>query len=344
MYGEIRNLIGYFKENHSDLFRKMAFSCMIEPYVRMHQAAHVNKLKVRVCERKLAQLAGWRARVQTIAAAAAAVVSHEAPPLAPTPIPVTALPSTDTFATIDGSMNAGVCAGGGGGGEAAAALATSPLALACESDAKLLDSIGHKLESLRESLLGERVHLDARCLVQGLAYYRFFMDSLPPASIPDVSFMGAFLELDAPVLSKAAFLLQTAHFVHKCNRKEWPEWLKSNLGPASGGGPPLSAGAGGPSGTTGATGSSASYSYMKSLSNVTRRNKRYQLAAASMFAAWAEVLADQLDSILSTATMTTYHRTNHTNHNNHNDNDNREIGVEDYFVDGWFSYFYTLIF
>ncbi len=298
LYGEIRNLIGYFKENHSDLFRKMAFSCMIEPYVRMHQAANVNKLKARVCDRKLKQLSEWRARVQTVRTQILGEQNSEASN-------ASANKDDDGEDAVDGKTT------------------ENPLLLACDDDVVLLDSIEHKLVALRANLLDERIYLDSRCLVRGLSYYRFFMDSLPPASIPDASFMAAFLELDAPILAKAAFLLQTAHFVHKCSRKEWPEWLKSNLGPVGIGAVNMTA-------TATPASPTSSYSYhgnnsKSPMSHVTRRNRMYQLAAASMFATWAEVLADQLDSLLNTTEATAEASTAQCA---------SAIGVEDYFVDG----------
>ena len=33
----------------------------------------------------------------------------------------------------------------------------------------------------------------------------------------------------APVVARAAFLFECAHFVHRCNRGHWPSWMKLNL-------------------------------------------------------------------------------------------------------------------
>lgn len=79
-------------------------------------------------------------------------------------------------------------------------------------------------------------------------------------------------------MSKAAFLLETAYFINRCNRKDWPEWIKMNIGIYR------------------PYGSFASY---KNMPNAVKRNRIYQLAAANIFAAWGEVLANKIESILA---------------------------------------------
>jgi hypothetical protein len=78
-------------------------------------------------------------------------------------------------------------------------------------------------------------------------------------------------------LSKAAFLLETAYFVNRCNRKDWPDSIKTNMGMAR----PYGSG-----------------SNFKHAPNATKRNRIYQLAAANMFASWGEVLANKLEAII----------------------------------------------
>jgi hypothetical protein len=80
------------------------------------------------------------------------------------------------------------------------------------------------------------------------------------------------------VIAKATFLLETAYFVNRCNRKDWPEWIKMNIG--------------GPCRPYG------SFLSSKSLPNTAKRNKIYQLAAANIFSAWGEVLSLKLESML----------------------------------------------
>jgi hypothetical protein len=114
----------------------------------------------------------------------------------------------------------------------------------------------------------------------------------------DVPFMSALLELEAPVISKAAFLIETAFFVNRCNRKDWPEWIKMNMGNRACG----------------------SFVNLKTFPNVIKRNKTYQLAAASMFSAWGEVLANKFEKCLL--------------ENKNNLKQEKEFAPEDYFEDG----------
>ena len=101
------------------------------------------------------------------------------------------------------------------------------------------------------------------------------------------------------MISKAAFFLELSYFVNRCNRKDWPEWIKMNIG------------VGRPYGSFGIT---------KMSSNLTKRNKIYQLAAANMFSAWGEVLADKLDSIIEKKSKD-------------KSSSEKEYSVEDYFKD-----------
>ena len=130
----------------------------------------------------------------------------------------------------------------------------------------------------RKKLLSQRSFVDVNIVYKGIEYYRFLSEFLPPATMPDVPFMAALLELQSPVISKAAFLLETAYFVNRCNRKDWPEWIKMNIGSYR------------PHGSLG--------SCPKNMFNPLRRNKIYQLAASNMFLAWAEVLANKLETII----------------------------------------------
>ena len=73
----------------------------------------------------------------------------------------------------------------------------------------------------------------------------------------------------APVLTRACYLLECAHFVYQCNRGQWPSWLKMNLPtyrPSRGGWPPPS-----------------------TQLPIQRRALAMQLQASKMFHQWAEV-------------------------------------------------------
>lgn len=130
---------------------------------------------------------------------------------------------------------------------------------------------------LKQQLENEKHFVNSKTVYKGVEYYRFLIECLPPGSVPDVPFMSALLELEAPIISKAAFLLETAYFVNRCNRKDWPEWIKMNIGICR------------PYG---------SFASNRNVPNASKRNKIYQLAAANMFLAWGEVLSDKLDQII----------------------------------------------
>lgn len=148
-------------------------------------------------------------------------------------------------------------------------------------DVETFHELYDQLASYRKAILNEKCILNSRMIYKGLEHMRFLMECLPPASLPDVPFMSALLELDAPVLSKAAFLLELAYFVNRCNRKDWPEWIKMNISIFR------------PYG---------SMTSNKNLPNMVKRNRVYQLAAANVFAAWAEVLANKFESFLDSRT------------------------------------------
>ena len=38
-----------------------------------------------------------------------------------------------------------------------------------------------------------------------------------------------FLQPQAPLVTRATFLLECAHFVHLCNKGQWPVWMKQNI-------------------------------------------------------------------------------------------------------------------
>ena len=74
-----------------------------------------------------------------------------------------------------------------------------------------------------------------------------------------------------------------------------------------------------------------SFGITKVSSNLTKRNRIYQLAAANMFSAWGEVLADKLDSIIE---------------KKKNSTTEQEYSIEDYFKDSkhrFYLYFVYLI-
>ncbi|EFO16215.2 hypothetical protein LOAG_12293, partial [Loa loa] len=47
-------------------------------------------------------------------------------------------------------------------------------------------------------------------------------------SYPDPPLLVALLDLKSPVLARASLLLECALFVNRCNKGDWPEWIRSN--------------------------------------------------------------------------------------------------------------------
>ena len=48
----------------------------------------------------------------------------------------------------------------------------------------------------------------------------------PPGTLPEASVLAAMLDIQAPVLARAAFFLECAQFVHRLNQGKWPDWMK----------------------------------------------------------------------------------------------------------------------
>ncbi|XP_035664589.1 protein unc-80 homolog [Branchiostoma floridae] len=60
----------------------------------------------------------------------------------------------------------------------------------------------------------------------GMHIFRFLLNACQPGTVPDPELLAAMLYLEAPVVARAAVLLECAHFVHLCNRGEWPGWMR----------------------------------------------------------------------------------------------------------------------
>jgi len=63
----------------------------------------------------------------------------------------------------------------------------------------------------------------------GMLKFTFLLDSCAPGSLPDPLLIAAVLDIKAPVIARAAFYLECAHFVHSCNKGAWPSWMKHNF-------------------------------------------------------------------------------------------------------------------
>ncbi|XP_076872130.1 protein unc-80 homolog isoform X4 [Brachyhypopomus gauderio] len=63
---------------------------------------------------------------------------------------------------------------------------------------------------------------------QGMKRFQFLLNCCEPGTIPDASVLAAALDLEAPVVARASLFLECARFVHRCNRGNWPEWMKGH--------------------------------------------------------------------------------------------------------------------
>uniref|UniRef100_A0A915C2K7 Transmembrane protein n=1 Tax=Parascaris univalens TaxID=6257 RepID=A0A915C2K7_PARUN len=69
--------------------------------------------------------------------------------------------------------------------------------------------------------------VNLRGVQEGVRRFVFFLETCRPGSFPDAPLLAALLDLKSPVLGRAALILECAHFVHRCNRGDWPEWIRS---------------------------------------------------------------------------------------------------------------------
>ncbi|CAK9824157.1 Protein unc-80 homolog [Anthophora retusa] len=88
-------------------------------------------------------------------------------------------------------------------------------------------------EASRESefvVLKERRLVPRNAVYSGMLRFSFLLETCQPGSVPDHYLMAAILDLPyAPVVARASLLLECAHFVHLCNKGQWPTWMKMNF-------------------------------------------------------------------------------------------------------------------
>lgn len=56
MFSEIRNFLSYIKENHGGIFRKLAFSAMLESYIKLNQDINKKSQKLKEIDERLNEL------------------------------------------------------------------------------------------------------------------------------------------------------------------------------------------------------------------------------------------------------------------------------------------------
>ncbi len=56
LFSDVRSLFGYIKENHGGIFRKVVFSNMLEPLIKLKHENQERDSKLRVINEKLTEL------------------------------------------------------------------------------------------------------------------------------------------------------------------------------------------------------------------------------------------------------------------------------------------------
>lgn len=116
-------------------------------------------------------------------------------------------------------------------------------------------------------------------LKDGMLKFQFLLESCTPGTIPDAQLVAAMLDLKAPVIARAAFLIECCHFVHRCNRGQWPIWMRMNFNFFR------------PSGT--GMGARSSQTVIKNRASTT-----LQRSAGRAFYQWGELLYSRLEDLL----------------------------------------------
>ncbi|EFX80552.1 hypothetical protein DAPPUDRAFT_318531 [Daphnia pulex] len=123
----------------------------------------------------------------------------------------------------------------------------------------------------------ERKMVSGPAIYDGMLRLSFLLEACQPGTIPDANLIAAVLDLpQSPVIARAAFLFECAHFVNRCNRGQWPSWMKLNLPFYRPSGPLSNRGT--PSGQ--------------------RRTHILQRLGGRMFFSWAEAIGVRLEEIL----------------------------------------------
>uniref|UniRef100_A0A667WHN7 Unc-80 homolog, NALCN channel complex subunit n=1 Tax=Myripristis murdjan TaxID=586833 RepID=A0A667WHN7_9TELE len=84
-----------------------------------------------------------------------------------------------------------------------------------------------RLAASQEAMKNKNV-VNLGAIRQGMKRFQFLLNCCEPGTIPDASILAAALDLEAPVVARASLFLECARFVHRCNRGNWPEWMKGH--------------------------------------------------------------------------------------------------------------------
>ncbi|XP_060775026.1 protein unc-80 homolog isoform X7 [Neoarius graeffei] len=84
-----------------------------------------------------------------------------------------------------------------------------------------------RMASNQEAMKNKNI-VNLGAIRQGMKRFQFLLNCCEPGTIPDASILAAALDLEAPVVARASLFLECARFVHRCNRGNWPEWMKGH--------------------------------------------------------------------------------------------------------------------
>ncbi|XP_057679496.1 protein unc-80 homolog isoform X17 [Corythoichthys intestinalis] len=84
-----------------------------------------------------------------------------------------------------------------------------------------------RLAASQEAIKNKNV-VNLGAIRQGMKRFQFLLNCCEPGTIPDASILAAALDLEAPIVARASLFLECARFVHRCNRGNWPEWMKGH--------------------------------------------------------------------------------------------------------------------
>ncbi|KRZ18182.1 Protein unc-80 -like protein [Trichinella zimbabwensis] len=141
------------------------------------------------------------------------------------------------------------------------------------------DDLDVKLKAVMDSLnIPPKDMVSLGALQDGIRRFNFILETCRPGTAPDPPLVASMLDLKAPVISRAAVLVECAYFVHRCNRGYWPEWIRM-------GQPSKSFTSGAPLG--------------RGTPSVLRGTNLLQKNAGKMFYHWALALGSKLNSILN---------------------------------------------
>lgn len=127
-------------------------------------------------------------------------------------------------------------------------------------------------------LVKEKKVVNSSAVHAGMLRFSFLLETCQPGSFPDPQLVAATLDLEAPIVARAALLLECAYFVYQCNKGNWPDWIKLHVPVSRPSGFPLQ-NRGQPSGF--------------------RRQTILKKAIGRMFYLWAEALGGRLEDVLA---------------------------------------------